>query len=101
MASGYPDLGALVEAEGVRFRVWAPSAKGIEVAVEGHSIAHALQRGERGYFEALVPGLSDGARYRLRVDGERLLPDPASRYQPEGVHGPSQVVAPDVYPWSD
>jgi maltooligosyltrehalose trehalohydrolase len=100
MASGYPDLGALVEAEGVRFRVWAPSAKGIEVVVEGQPIAHA-QRGEAGYFEALLPGLSDGARYRLRLDGDRLLPDPASRFQPDGVHGSSQIVAPGAYRWGD
>ena len=42
-----------------------------------------------------------GTRYQYRLDGERYRPDPASRYQPEGVHGPSVVVDPSDFPWTD
>jgi maltooligosyltrehalose trehalohydrolase len=55
---------------------------------------------EGGYFETFVAGLGVGARYRYRVDGGELYPDPASAFQPEGVHGPSEVVDPS-YPWQD
>jgi maltooligosyltrehalose trehalohydrolase len=55
-----------------------------------------------GYFGALVPGAEPGDRYRFRLDGEaQLYPDPASRYQPEGPHGPSEVVDPARFRWQD
>ena len=55
-----------------------------------------------GYFSGVLPGLGAGVRYRLRLDeDERLYPDPASRYQPEGPHGPSQLVDPAAYRWRD
>jgi maltooligosyltrehalose trehalohydrolase len=55
-----------------------------------------------GYFSGLVPGLQAGGRYRFRLDGGRTLyPDPASRFQPDGPHGPSQVVDPTAFRWGD
>ena len=54
-----------------------------------------------GLFEARLEGVVEGARYRYRLDGERYRPDPASRYQPEGVHGPSVVVDPSRFAWTD
>jgi maltooligosyltrehalose trehalohydrolase len=54
-----------------------------------------------GWFEATIAGLGAGARYLYVLDGERERPDPASRAQPEGVHGPSEVVDPYAFPWSD
>ena len=57
-----------------------------------------LEKLPDGMFEVLVPGLASGARYRYLVDGEGPFPDPASRYQPEGVHGPSEVVDPAASP---
>ncbi len=54
-----------------------------------------------GVFEVLLPGLAVGALYRYQVDGEGPYPDPASRFQPEGVHGPSQVVDPARFAWTD
>ena len=54
-----------------------------------------------GWFEGRAPGIGAGARYRFRLPDGRLLPDPASRFQPEGVHGPSMVVDPAAYAWHD
>jgi len=97
-----PTLGAWPEARGVRFRVWAPERRKVELVLEGDAAgvkAPALKRDRDGYWQALVHGLKAGARYRYRLDGEGPFPDPASRYQPEGVHGPSQVVDPAGYEW--
>jgi maltooligosyltrehalose trehalohydrolase len=56
---------------------------------------------ENGYFAAFVKGLAAGARYYYSLGGGRLRPDPVSRYQPEGVHGPSEVINPDQFLWED
>jgi maltooligosyltrehalose trehalohydrolase len=60
-----------------------------------------LLRTAGGYFTTVVPGVEAGDRYRFRVDGRGPFPDPASRFQPEGVHGPSEIVDPRQYAWSD
>jgi maltooligosyltrehalose trehalohydrolase len=83
------------------FVVWVPKA----AAVDLHLLSPAdrmvpLQPSANGYFTAVVPDVHDGALYRYRLDGGEELPDPASRFQPEGVHGPSAVVAHD-FPWTD
>jgi maltooligosyltrehalose trehalohydrolase len=84
---------------GVDFRVWAPAASRVAVAVEGNG-DHPLAAEARGWFRGFVAGLAPGARYRYRLDGGDAFPDPASRFQPEGPHGPSQVV--DIeFPWTD
>jgi maltooligosyltrehalose trehalohydrolase len=94
-------LGAIPTAGGTRFLVWAPRTRSVDV--------HLLGRGDRvvpmaavgrGYYEALVAGVAPGARYLYRLDGVRERPDPASRLQPEGVHGPSEVVARE-FSWTD
>jgi maltooligosyltrehalose trehalohydrolase len=54
-----------------------------------------------GYFSAWVDGVQAGDLYRFRLDGDLLVPDPASRFQPEGPHGPSQVIDPDAFRWTD
>jgi maltooligosyltrehalose trehalohydrolase len=59
-----------------------------------------LQRLERGYFYVEAEGVGPGALYRYRLDGERERPDPVSRFQPQGVHGPSQVID-DRFDWGD
>lgn len=92
-------LGAWVELDAVRFRVWAPDAQRVAVVVEGGG-EHPLAPGAHGYHEGHVSGGS-GMRYRYRLDGRGPLPDPASRYQPEGVHGPSAVIDPRLYEWQD
>jgi maltooligosyltrehalose trehalohydrolase len=60
-----------------------------------------LQRESNGYFSGVAMQAGAGTRYRFRLDGGDAFPDPASRYQPEGPHGPSQVVDPSVFHWSD
>lgn len=90
-------IGAHLLADGVRFRVWAPDSQMVDVVLfgeDGTEIAsHPLERGKKGYYSGMVEGVQEGENYMYRLDGERLRPDPASRYQPDGVHGPSQVVA--------
>src|SRR5215831_6168302 len=94
-------FGAEVVPGGVRFRVAAPRRRRVEVVIDGGD-AHALGAEADGWFAATVAGVGDGARYRYRLDGgQPLVPDPASRFQPEGPHGPSQVVDPTRYRWGD
>jgi maltooligosyltrehalose trehalohydrolase len=95
----YPHLGAVPVPGGVRFRVWAPTAGAAEVVLETGT--HAMTAAGGGIFEATVRDLRPGARYRVRVDGGPPHPDPASRYQPEGVHGPSMIVDPSTFAWTD
>lgn len=95
-----PSLGAIPDAEGTSFRVWAPRARNVEAVIEGGP-AVPLLAGAEGHHERHVGGVRPGALYRLRVDGAGPFPDPASRFQPYGVHGPSQVVDPASYAWSD
>lgn len=93
-------LGAQAVDEGVRFRVWAPKAKRLDV-VFGNGNTQSLERDGRGYFSGLARHASPGMTYRYRLDGEKDYPDPCSRYQPEGPHGPSQIVNPSAYRWRD
>lgn len=85
------------------FRVWAPRAGRVEVAIESPRAAVVrLEREAGGYFAGLAEGVGDGALYRYRLDDrEDLLPDPASRFQPAGPHGPSRVVDPARFRWRD
>lgn len=92
-------IGAEVTPAGVHFRVWAPKRRRVEVAATNRFIE--LDPDEAGYFAGLVPDLSAGGRYRFRLDGEGSFPDPASRYQPDGPHGDSQVIDPSQFRWTD
>ncbi|WP_437545036.1 malto-oligosyltrehalose trehalohydrolase [Sorangium sp. So ce367] len=91
--------------KGVHFRVWAPARRKVEVVLEagpGSGGAAPLRPEEGGYFAGLVASAASGTRYRFRLDdGETLYPDPASRSQPEGPHGPSEVIDPGAFSWSD
>ena len=95
-----PTLGAVPGSAGTRFRVWAPEVEGVELLLEGGG-ALRLERQEGGYHGALVKGVGAGSRYRYILDGRGPFPDPVSRYQPCGVHGPSEVVDPFAFPWTD
>jgi len=98
-----PSLGAWAASEGTAFRVWAPRSTDVDVIVEraGGPGAYALTRGPDGAFSAVLPDVRAGDHYRYRLERGRLLPDPASRFQPDGVHGPSQVVDPRTFHWTD
>ncbi|MGH7483835.1 MAG: malto-oligosyltrehalose trehalohydrolase [Longimicrobiales bacterium] len=104
-------------------RVWAPRAGRLDVVVEATAPGtapgtgapcragaafdpldpslrvQALESEPDGWFGGLVPDLGVGDRYWLAPDGEALFPDPASRWQPEGPHGPSAVVDPSAFRW--
>src|SRR4029077_10623877 len=82
------------------FRVWAPRRRTVKVALEGRG-ATALSADAAGYFSGAVPEAHAGSLYKLRLDGGESYPDPASRFQPDGPHGPSQVVEPAAYRWKD
>jgi maltooligosyltrehalose trehalohydrolase len=89
-------------ADGVQFRVWAPDHHSVEVVFDRESILPSpLKRESDGYFSAFVPGIRAGARYKYRLGGEQAFPDPASRFQPEGVHNFSRVVDPSQFEWTD
>ncbi|RAI41464.1 malto-oligosyltrehalose trehalohydrolase [Rhodoplanes roseus] len=85
---------------GVHFRVWAPLPDEIVLVVDG--IEHDLAAEDGGYRVAFVPDATVGSHYGYRVFGNATpLPDPASRWQPDGPHGPSCVLDPDSYAWRD
>jgi len=94
-------LGAIVLDTGAAFRVWAPKRERVEVWLEELDEAVVLQKDDRGYFTGIVPQAEAGMRYRYRLDGEVLCPDPCSRYQPEGPHGPSLIVDSRRFVWKD
>jgi maltooligosyltrehalose trehalohydrolase len=87
--------------QGTHFRVWAPAARAVDVVFEGGPPAVPLRHEGDGYFSALVEEARPGTRYRLRLDGQDAFPDPASRWQPEGPHGPSEVADLDAFAWTD
>ena len=97
-------FGATLMSGGVRFRLWAPAARRIEVGVGSTESAlawRAMQRDTDGWFDQTIDGLPAGTRYSFRVDGGSIVPDPASRYNPNDVHGASAVVDPLAYEWRD
>ena len=94
-------LGAEVHKDGVSFRVWAPKATQMEVVLENDLGAYPLRREENGYFTAFVPDITPGVLYRYRIDGVHQYPDPCSRFQPQGPHGPSLIVDPFAFSWHD
>jgi maltooligosyltrehalose trehalohydrolase len=98
------DLGTAVSGAMTRFCVWAPETISAEVIVETLGRppeAHAMLRGGDGFHRVSITGVGHGDLYRYRLDGTGPFPDPASRFQPQGVHGPSQVVDWSRYVWSD
>lgn len=87
---------------GALFRLWAPAARRAELALETGSAApelHPAEADAQGWWECEVPHAAAGTLYRWRIDGELLVPDPASRQNPEGPHGPSAVVDPLQFEW--
>jgi malto-oligosyltrehalose trehalohydrolase len=93
-------FGAELRGDGVAFRLWAPSRDRATVVVDGAE--HVMEPRADGWFERLVPGARAGSRYAFAFHGvDAHLPDPASRFQPDGVHAPSEVVDPRAYAWSE
>jgi maltooligosyltrehalose trehalohydrolase len=81
-------------------RVWAPRVSVVQLVIE-HGPSFSLAPEGSGYFSATIDA-RPGARYRFRLgDDEMLLPDPASRFQPDGPHGASEIIDPRSFKWSD
>ena len=91
----------LLENQRCRFRVWAPTARSVDVTIIGpKGRAAPLDRGADGYLAAELDDIPSGTLYRYRLDGALDRPDPASRFQPQGVHGPTAVIDAN-FPWED
>ena len=94
-------FGAELQADGsvVRFRLWAPPHRQVQIELDGDMVP--MQPAGEGWHELVTDRARAGTRYRFVLPGGLRVPDPASRYQPEDVHGPSEVVDPAVYAWRD
>jgi len=94
-------FGTELTADGVRFRLWAPRAHKVELLLEAPAIpALPMVAEPDGWFSLTTGKAGAGSRYRYSVDGAPY-PDPASRYQPDSVHGASEVIDPAAYEWRD
>ena len=96
-------FGAALRADGgVDFRLWAPGAQRCELALgtDGKQLL-AAERDDQGWWTCFDQAAAAGTRYRWRIDGELLVPDPASRSNPDGVHGASCVVDAQAFEWDE
>jgi maltooligosyltrehalose trehalohydrolase len=93
-------MGATIVPGGVEFRVWAPNAQLIAVEIDGRPHM-PLDREIGGIWAGQIGGIGAGTRYRYHVDGRWGYPDPYSRSQPDGPHGPSEIVDPAAFEWHD
>ena len=90
--------------DGVLFRLWAPGARTVELALEqdnGSPRLAPMTGDGNGWYRLFSPGSGPGSRYRFRIDHTLLVPDPVSRCQAEDVHGPSMVIDPRTFAWQD
>jgi maltooligosyltrehalose trehalohydrolase len=98
-------VGAEVQPSGgCHFRVWAPKRNKVRLIFDDTGVIVPLERepGPEGYYSAFVAEAAAGSRYRYLLDDDDYrYPDPVSRFQPEGVHGPSEVIDPSTYEWKD
>ena len=94
-------FGAEIDPEGgVRFRFFAPGAPGVRLAIVGREPV-PMQADGHGWHELVVGEAEAGTRYRYLLPDGTSVPDPASRFQPEDVAGPSEVIDPRAYAWRD
>ena len=89
-----------VQTSGTRFRLWAPAHDTIDLVIEGGA-PRAMAPQAEGWHELVVPEAGPGTRYRFGLPDGLRVPDPASRFQPQDVHGPSEVIDPGAYAWGD
>ena len=94
-------LGAYVTDRGTHFSIWAPRAQRIELVIGPEQRAIPLRQVAPEVYGVVVAEAVPGTLYKYRLNGDGVFPDPRSRYQPQGVHGPSMVVDPKAYAWQD
>lgn len=92
-------FGAEITSEGVRFTLWAPTAREVRLVLDGTELP--LNADHDGWYRVVSADARPGNRYGYRIDDHLTVPDPASRFQPDDVHGLSLVVDPRSYDWSD
>ncbi|MBW4021913.1 MAG: malto-oligosyltrehalose trehalohydrolase [Proteobacteria bacterium] len=92
--------GAELHENGVRFRLWAPGETRVSIEIDGREAVH-MARQPDGWHELITIGAHPGSLYRFVVSNGLRVPDPASRFQPQDVHGPSEVIDPAAYDWQD
>ena len=100
------DIGATLtsahKSSQARFSVWAPHAHRVDLKLLSHGgQSIPLTHRPGGYFEVTIPDVRAGDRYIYILDGDKERPDPGSRSQPEGVHGPSEIIDPNQFHWTD
>src|SRR2546430_1710050 len=83
----------------VRFRLWAPKAQRVDLCLANQE-PRALSKLEDGWLELVIHAPA-GSRYQFEINGQTKVPDPASRFQPSDVHGPSEVIDPAAFDWQD
>lgn len=94
--------GAEITNNGVNFRIWAPAAKVVSIIIKNKSISFEMSEEKEGYKSLTVPTAEPGDLYQFKLeDDDYLYPDPASRSQPFGPHGPSMIIDPATFIWSD
>jgi 1,4-alpha-glucan branching enzyme len=94
-------FGAEIQDVGVHFRLWAPKMNQVSVVMNEGIPIPMISTG-RGWHELVSAEAQAGTLYKFRLEqGGSEVPDPASRYQPSDVHGPSEVIDPDQYVWRD
>src|SRR5579871_4157849 len=94
-------FGAALTADGALFRLWAPAAKSVELRLAPTGRDLPMEGQGDGWFERHVGGVRAGARYRFVIDHHQAVPDPASRFQPEDVDAPSELIDPTEFEWCD
>jgi maltooligosyltrehalose trehalohydrolase len=93
-------FGAELVGDGVRFRLWAPNQEAVSLILDGGQ-THPMPHVGNGRFEIERPDAKASTLYQFALADGLKVPDPASRYQPSDVHGPSEVVDPQSYQWND
>src|SRR5262245_13580515 len=85
------------------WQVWAPRASGMELVIQGDAGSRVvtLKQDPPHWYSGHLSNVPDGTRYFFRINGERDVPDPASRWQPDGVHQASAVFRPNHFSWTD
>src|SRR6185295_12775371 len=91
---------AVLDSGRTRFRLWAPAARRVDLSPES-GVARTMHSLPAGWFELIADDAPPGTRYRYRIDRDLLVPDPASRCNPEDVHGASEVIDPGAFEWQD
>lgn len=95
-------FGAEVRDGSAVFRLWAPAARRVDLCLEGApGQVLSMQPKEDGWYECATRRGRPGSHYRYRIDGDLMVPDPSSRFQPRDVHGPSELIDPCDFDWTD